>query len=177
MCVRPGDLLEASNIVVDAPWVAVRLFSPQYFLQQRHRVPGPWEGVGLRKAIVAHMQKAASVDLQPLEVYVRVVVARYRPESCPGGSPMCLGAQVPAFLVRLGKTMLLGREWNDGSILGGLRKHAEVLRTKCGSALRLPEPVCERADRWGAGGSPRSFKLAALAIEPSGWLGMRQCAA
>ena len=113
IAVRCSDYHVLSKFHPALPWTKVMLLCVQYFSQKDRWTPGPGGksfGSQISRPEFERLQKLGRPGLAAVESFVQDVMTRYSKVNLPGVSDETLDRELPAFMVRCGKAVLLAKE-------------------------------------------------------------------
>ena len=142
--VRPSDFQAVSRLPPALVWCKIMFIAMQYLSQADKMVPGPQGksfGAQLAKADLERFAKLAVETLMLVETFVAKVMATYTSASLQDVSPETLARELPAFLVRTGKAVVLCRNADMQSM--DMMNIEQKLRENLKSTL-LPKPIAEQ---------------------------------
>jgi hypothetical protein len=140
--VRANDFQLVSRLHPSLVWVKIMFIIMQYLSQDDKMVPGPQGkvfGAQLARADLERFAKMNVDKLMPVETFIQDIFKTYSSGNLPGVSAETLARELPAFLVRTGKQVLLWKETEESSSVdyGKLeQKLRQLLKTNT-----LPAPV------------------------------------
>ena len=117
--VRPADFQAVSRLPPALVWCKIMFMAMQYLSQADKMVPGPQGksfGARLAKADLERFAKLTVETLMLVETFVAKVMATYTSMSLRDVSPETLARELPAFLVRTGKAVVLCKDADRQSI-------------------------------------------------------------
>ncbi len=145
--VRPTDFQAVSRMHPTLVWIKIMFLAMQYLSQDDKLLPGPHGkafGAQLAKADFDRFVKMPVEKLKPVEAFVAQVLLTYTTATLPDVSSETLARELPAFLVRTGKQLVLWKENETPCIDCGKleQKLRELLKSN-----NLPPSVAKTSPR------------------------------
>ena len=147
--VRATDFQLVSRLHPSLVWMKIMFIVIQYLSQDDKMVAGPQGkafGAQLARADFERFAKMPVDKLMPVETFIQEIFKTYSAANLPGVSAETLARELPAFLVRTGKHVLLWKDTEDSSPVdyGKLeQKLRQCLKTDTlPAAVRGGEPGC-----------------------------------